>query len=273
MKRTLISTLAIGLAASCAPALAQMLNDPPPLLRIFREEIKQGHQAAHEKVETAYVRAFSKTKYPPYIALETLTGPSEAWFLECHASYASIENAIQLSEAPPLKAELALLDAQDGEQRSGSRGLIARFQKALSYRSSERARNMAKDRYVFVQIIRVRYGHSPEYGEALGMLNAALEKTKKLEYDRVVYRISSGGPDDDTYLIFNPTPSLKIMDPPTPMALLPQAMGQETLAKFRKTMNDVILNHETLLFSINPRMSSPPKEFVEADRDFWAPKP
>jgi hypothetical protein len=212
LKRTLIWTLAIGSAASCAPALAQMLNDPPPLLRIFREEIKQGRQSAHEKIETAYVRAFFKTKYPPYIALETLTGPSEVWFLESHASYASIENAIQLSEAPPLKAQLALLDAQDGEQRSGSRGLIARFQKALSYRSSERARSMAKDRYVFVQIIRVRYGHSPEYGEALGMLDAALEKTK-LEHDRAVYRISSGGPDDDTYLIFMPTPSLKIMDP------------------------------------------------------------
>jgi hypothetical protein len=241
------------------------------MLRIFREEIKQGHQAAHEKVETAYARAFSKTKYAPYLALETLTGPNEAWFLEAHASYASIENSIQLSEAPPLKGELAILDAQDGEQRSGSRGLIATFQKALSYRTSETQASMAKNRYFRIQIVRVRYGHNQEYGEAQGMLNAALEKMK-VEQGRAVYLVSSGAPAA-TYLILSPTPSLKTFDPNPSGMTLQQAMGEETFAKYRKTLNDTVQTSEALLFSVNPRMSNPPKVFVDADRDFWAPKP
>ena len=101
----------MGVAVSL-PLAAQ---EPPPLLRVYREEIKPGRNAAHEKVETGYVRAFSKTKYVNYLAMDSLSGPNEAWFIEPHDSYASIENSIQISDTSALKAELALLDAQDGE--------------------------------------------------------------------------------------------------------------------------------------------------------------
>ena len=78
-----------------AVSLPLAAQEPPQLLRIYREEIKPGRNAAHEKVEMAYVRAFSKTKYVNYLAMESLSGPNEAWFIEPHPSYASIESAIQ----------------------------------------------------------------------------------------------------------------------------------------------------------------------------------
>src|ERR1700693_2302328 len=85
VRRISISVFAIALAFSGFSRL--MAQQPPKMIRIFREEIKQGKDAAHEKVEAAYVRAFSKVNYVNYFALVPLTGPNETWFVEAHDSY------------------------------------------------------------------------------------------------------------------------------------------------------------------------------------------
>ena len=71
----------MGLAGSAALGMAQAA-EPPNVLRIVREDVKPGKGAAHEKNEMGYVRAFSKTGYPNYIALEAMTGASQVWFVE-----------------------------------------------------------------------------------------------------------------------------------------------------------------------------------------------
>jgi hypothetical protein len=88
----------MGLAGSAALAMAQAA-EPPNVLRIVREDAKPGKGAAHEKNEMGYVRAFSKTGYPNYIAMEAMTGASQVWFVEAHDSMASLESAFKIEQA------------------------------------------------------------------------------------------------------------------------------------------------------------------------------
>ena len=247
-------------------------QEPPRVLRIFREEIKPGRNAAHEKVEMGYVRAFSKAKYGNYLGMDSLSGTNEAWFFEPYDSYASLEKAIQLTEkSPTLKAELAVLDPQDGDVRTGGRVLIATRNQGLSYPGAGQPGSMGKNRYVQVQIIRIRPGHNLEFQTARGMLNEAWKKMK-VEQGRPVYNVSSGMPGG-TFLVLGATSSLSTLDPAPSAMTVPQAMGEADFAKYQKLLAESEINAENFLFALNPRMSNPPKQFLEADKEFWAPKP
>lgn len=74
MKRSII--LVAGFLLSSAPLVQAQSPEPSHLIRIFREDIKSGRGAAHEKVEAAYVRAFSKAGYTNYVGLDNMTGTS-----------------------------------------------------------------------------------------------------------------------------------------------------------------------------------------------------
>ena len=63
----------------------------------------------------------------------SVTGTSQAWFVERHASYAGLEEALAVAHTEPLNTLLGQLDAQDGELLSGDRGLIATYRERLSY--------------------------------------------------------------------------------------------------------------------------------------------
>src|ERR1022692_3528578 len=163
MKRTPIHVVAAGLLLSGASLIQAQSPAPSQLLRIFREDIKSGKGAAHEKVESAYVRAFSKSGYPSYVALDAMTGPTQAWFLERYDSYEAMEKAIKMSQAEPLKTTLAQLDAQDGELRSGERGMIATYQKDMSYLPVPPLG--PKARFYIINTVRVRPGHTADFAE------------------------------------------------------------------------------------------------------------
>jgi|ERR1041385_4471363 hypothetical protein len=264
-RRYLIFAAAVVISG-VSPLLAQ---DPPNIVRIIREDIKPGRSAAHEKVEMGYVRAFSKSKYGHYLALETITGPGEAWFVEPYESYAALENSIRIAESQPLKSELDQLDAQDGEMRTGGRNMIATYQKAFSYRPGPA--DMGKARYVSISVLRIRPGRNGDFAERTKLLNEAFEKSKNPQ-GTAVYSVASGAPAG-TFLVFRGMTSLKSMDPDSSRMSMADAFGQENLARFQKLQQEVILSNENILFGINPRMSYPPKEFVTSDPDFWAPKP
>jgi hypothetical protein len=250
-------------------AIAVHAQEPSHLLRIFREDIKSGKGAAHEKVEAAYVRAFARSGYPNYVAWEAMTGTSQAWFVERYDTYEAMEKAIKLAQSEPLKSQLDMLDEQDGALRSGERGIIATFQPGPSYQPVPA--NIAKGRYVSVNVLRIRPGHITEFNEMRGLLNAAYTKAgRKLR--SVVYAVSSGMPAG-TYLILSGMESLKAMDPAPGAMSIVDAFGADNLAKYTKLQSDIVVSSETTTFAVNPKMSNPPKEFIDVDQDFWAPKP
>ena len=269
MKRTAVHVVAAGLLLSGASLIQAQSQQPAHLMRIFREDIKSGKGAAHERVESAYVRAFSKSGYPSYLALENMTGTSQAWFIERYDTYEAMEKAIHLAESEPLKATLDGLDAQDGELRTGERGIIATYQPDMSYVPGTPLG--AKVRFYSISIVRVHLGHGAEVAESRKLLNAAYAKSGS-QQRRVVYSVTSGMPNG-TYLILAGMDSLKAMDP-TPSAMgMADAFGADNLARYNKLASDIVISNESTLFAVNAKMSNAPKEYITADPDFWAPKP
>ena len=269
MKYAPVRVLAAGLLLSGASLIQAQSPEPPHLLRIFREDIKSGKSSAHEKVESAYARAFSKSGYTNYLALDGTTGTSQAWFLESYDSYESLEKAMHMAEAEPLKTTLSQLDAQDGELRTGERNMIATYQKDMSYLPVPSS--LVKARFVNINMVRVRPGHAADFAEMRKLVNAAFEKSESKQR-RVVYSVSSGMPAG-TYLVLSAMDSLKAMDPPAGAMSMAEAFGADNLAKYNKLQADTIISSEFTLFAVNPKMSNPPKEFIAADPGFWAPKP
>jgi hypothetical protein len=67
------------------PAFAQ--ERPPPILEVYREFWKPGNSTANHKIEAEAAQICIELKSPhPYLGLESLTGPQEAWFLNGYAS-------------------------------------------------------------------------------------------------------------------------------------------------------------------------------------------
>ena len=86
--------LASGALCAATFILSAQQPGPPKVLRIFREDVKEGKGSAHEKVETRWAQTMARLKYPANtLALTSLTGTSQAWFLEGHDSFAAIGDA------------------------------------------------------------------------------------------------------------------------------------------------------------------------------------
>src|SRR5947207_4882408 len=108
-------------------AVAQDAPALPKVLRIYREEIKQGKDAAHEKTEANFARMAAKHKLPAnYLGCNVGAGPSEAWYFEAHDSFKTIQASDDLREKnPAMKADMSMADSMDGELRASATTLIA----------------------------------------------------------------------------------------------------------------------------------------------------
>lgn len=269
MKYAAVRVIATGLLIAGASLVQAQAPEPSRVLRIFREDIKSGKGAAHERVESGYARAFAKTGYPPYIALDAMSGPTQAWFLERHDSYEAMEKAIKMGQAEPLKSTLAQLETQDGDLRSSERSMIATYQKDLSYLPGPPLGSKA--RYYSITTTRIRPGHAEDFAEMRKLSNAASTKAGA-KRRLVIYSVISGAPAG-TYLILSAADSLAALDPAALSMPMLEAFGAENQARYRKLQSDIVISTENALFGINPKMSNPPKDYISADPDFWAPKP
>ncbi len=259
------------LLAATLPLAAQTATDPPPVLRIIREDIKEGKGAGHAKSENAFMHEAARLKYPAnIIGMTTVTGPSQAWFLEAHASFSAIESTLAAFDNP--NAQFAKLDELDAELRSSSRVSIAAYQPEISYHGQELMQALPKARYFNVTTIRVQPGHDQDFAELGHIAVDALQKSMS-EQPVAAYKIVSGMPNE-TYLLFEPTASLKSLDTqPDRSRAMAQAMGDSGLARYLKTGRENIVSEESVLFAIDPKMSYVSKDFAAVDPAFWNAKP
>ena len=113
---------ALVILLAMVPLGAQGPTGFPPVLRIFREDVKEGKAAAHEKTEAAFMQAAAKAKYPAHIlGMASMTGTSQALFLEGHNTIASIAD----SQAVMDTAEFGAIDAADAQVRINQRSMLA----------------------------------------------------------------------------------------------------------------------------------------------------
>jgi hypothetical protein len=258
---------ALVILIAALPLSAQQASAPPAVLHIFREDIKEGKGAAHEKTEAAFMQAAAKANYPFHIlGLTAMTGTSQAWFLVGHASFATIPEAETALDRP----EFALLDAADAQLRTGSLSMIARYRSDLSYAADKI--NLPKMRFFSVETVRVRPGQWDQYAELVKMLIAAQQKISDTQ-PVATYQVMSGAPNG-TYLVMEPTESLKSMDQgPQRLQAIFQAMGESGVKRYEKGVSEAIASEESILFAVNAQMSYVPQEWITADPEFWTPKP
>jgi hypothetical protein len=272
-----VSFLAVGCVLLCGVSLVaaqeQAVMGPPKVLQIFREEVKPGKGPAHEKIEAAWARTFNKANYPAhYIAMTSVSGPSEAWFLEGHDSLASAERAEQFVEKnAALKGEVDQISQQDGELLSGGRSIIALYREEMSYRAT--GVNIGQMRYFYVTTVRVRPGHQDDFIEWNKIIRAAHEQANVPEH-WAVFQVTLGMPAG-TYLIFQPLKSLTEVDAfaQTHGKAYQDATGDEGRKKLRELASAGLLSSETNIFAFSSKMSYVSKETASADPDFWTPKP
>ena len=257
-------------AISIVPVYSQA-HEHAPVLQIGREAIKEGKGATHEKAEMEFVRAFHKAKFPGhYIALTSMSGPGEVWFISPYPSFATSEQYQKETEKEPLKSEIEMAEEHDGAVRESSRSMWAVYRKDLSYRPGKF--DPAKARVISVGTFRVKLGKDEDFMNGAKMYIGANEKANN-DVPFLCYQVVAGAPNG-TYLFFSAMESLKTMDEtPARQKAMMEAMGSENFAQFSKGTGDVFQFMDENLFAVNPRMSYAPKEMEDADPAFWKPKP
>lgn len=273
MKKMLVPAVALVLGVgSVVPAPAEepaIGTRRPKILQIFREEIKPGRQAAHEKSEAGWPAALRKANSKGFYL--GLTSDNEAWFLNPFPSYAAAEAQGKEDEAnPALGAEVDRLWAADGEMLTKAGSMTTELNEGLSFRADW---DTAKIRYYEVTVVRLQPGYGREFEELRKLVNAAHEKAK-VDERWSVYEVVTGAPHD-TYVFFAPLTSLAELDKSEAMhgKEYQEALGEGTRNRLREFSRAAVKSSETRLFRLNPKMSYLPKEFTDRDPAFWTPKP
>ena len=248
--------------------MAQSLpTSQPNYLQIYREEVKVGRAADHEKVEAGWPAAYEKAKSPyTYIALTSMTGPGEAWFISPFESHAAMGDSMKREDEPSLAAALGRLQRADGDGQQLPFDL-GEGRKDLSYGAYPET---AKQRFYEITIFRVR---------------PATSRLSRLRR-RPTARRPSGGPDT-SYRVYEvmagmPSPTYSSSRRRLPTARSTRRHGRpgddegrdlrgaHTLKKF---MADGVINTETIRFRLNPTMSYVTQDVRATDAAFWRPKP
>ncbi len=267
-RRTLPLMLLIG---GTGVAVAQTLpTSQPNVLVIVREDVKVGRAADHAKIEAGWPAAYERAKSPTYyLALTSMTGPPEAWYLVAHESHAALGDSLKREDDDPvLSAELARLSRADAEVINNVRTLQAMARKDLSHGAFP---DIGKARFFEVTWFRVRPGHEAQF-TAAGKAYAAAAKRAGTTTTYRVYEIMAGVPGP-TYLIISSVESFAAFDQM-------MADGEKTMkgasaeesATLGKLMAEGVVNVESQRFRVDPLQSYVPKETRAQDPAFWMPK-
>jgi hypothetical protein len=272
MKMILMAAVALACITSGAAVLrAQDQTSPiPKVLLIDREMVKFGKDAPHAKNEAAFAKAFASAKSPGrYLAVTTMSGPSEAWFLVGFDSYAEWEKADQYDEQHKVDDLVAPLIEKDTEYVSDGNQVVATYNEKWSYRPGM---NIAEMRYFEVETIRLRAGHDKDWEDIAALYKATAEKINLDEHD-IFFEARYGAPNGTLY-IFTPRKSLADLDAAIGTGkAFDDALGADGQKKWAQLLEAAIATDSTTLVRFSPEMSYAPDDWVKADPGFWKPKP
>lgn len=263
-------TLLVSLLAPTA-AIAQTLpTSQPNMLTIVREEVKLGRDADHAKLEAGWPAAYEKAKSPDYyLAMISMTGAPEAWYVAPYASHAAIGDGLKRDDGDAvLTAELTRLRRADAEMINSVRVIHARARKDLSYGAYP---DLATQRFFEITWFRVRPGHEQQFEAASKAYGAAAKRAGVSDGFRV-YEVVAGvaGP---SYLIFASTQSFSDFDRAmTDGEKTMKGANTEEGVALQKFMLEGVVNVETQRFRLDPLQSYVPKETRAQDPAFWMPK-
>ena len=255
-----------------APALLAQggIMAPPPLLQITREEVKPGHGGPHAVTETAWARALAKGKsMDHYLGLTSLTGPSEAWFINGYASYADWEaKQNEFEKNPAMQKEIAKIAQEDGEHLTGSRSILAAYRKDLSFGPDV---EIGKMRYFRVRTFRIKQGQNKVFEAGVKVALAAYGKSNypaSFAFFEVI-----AGTGSPTFVVLRPMASLAELDATKAAEkAFMEALGEEGQKGMQKFYMDTVNAVENQVFAFNPKLSYPDPATIASDPQFWMVK-
>jgi hypothetical protein len=282
MRKILFALAVLALVVSATvtvPTVAAQINSdsasagPPPVLQIFREEVKPGKGPLHEKSEASWAAAYKKAnlKYY-YVGTSAMSGPNEAWFFSAYASMDDAEKATAaLAANKSAQAEVDRVNVSDGDLLSNARSMYAFYNSELSYRPNF---NLGEYKYFMVETYRVKLGHGEKFAAFRKTINVGHEKANVDEH-MLVYNVGLGSPTG-TVLVFQPVKALKEYDDLAKVHGKGSAYYEATGDEGRKIFTDFFANDLQFVqrdfLAINPAMSVVSDKVIAANPDFWKPK-
>jgi hypothetical protein len=273
-----VLALVVSATVTVPPVAAQSHTDsassgPPPVIQMFREEVKPGKGPLHAKTEAAFLAAYKKAnlKYY-YLGTTSMTGPSEAWFFSAYSSMEDVEKANLAFEANKgVQAELDRANVTDGDLLTNVRSTYLFYNKELSYRPDF---NLGEYKYFMVDTIRIKLGHYEKFAELRKAVNAAHEKVNMDEH-MLVYDVGMGAPAG-TVMVFEPVKSLKEFDDFAKTHGKGSAYYEATGDAGRKMVTEFLREDEQFFvrdfLAFSPGMSFLSEKVIASNPSYWKPK-
>jgi hypothetical protein len=272
MRKTILGLAALAVAATSAgTALAQsMPTTQPKFIHIFREEIKTGRAGDHAKWEAGWPAAFEKAKSKfPYLAVSSITGPPEVWYLAPLASQAAYGEMVAEGKLPALAPELERLSKGDAEFVDRVTQLQAVAAPELSHGAFP---DMSKVRLYEITTFRIKPGHYDEWVAATKAYKAAAARSAPGAAWRT-YDVVAGAPGG-TFLVFSSVGSFAEFDKMTAEGEATwKGMTAEEAATLGKFMKESVISVTTQRYRVEPAMSYVDAATKAKDPAFWAKKP
>ena len=260
-----------SVAGAAATTFAQSLpTSQPKFLHVAREQLKLGRSAEHSRWEAGWPAAFEKAKSPDtYIALESVTGPAEVWYVIPFSSHAAYGDSMAKQDADPaLSAELERLSRGDAEFVSEVNTMDAAARPELSFGTFP---DLAKMRFWEITTFRVKPGHGDDFAAAAKAWAAASARSAPGTSWRT-YEVMAGAPGG-TYLVFSSYGAFADFDKATTDGEATwKGLTFEERSTLQKYDNEAALNTVTNRFRLDPRQSYVPAEVRQKDAAFWMPK-
>jgi hypothetical protein len=256
------------LAATAGGMLAQgMPTSQPGILTVIVEELKPGMDAEHGANEAGWPAAFEKVNSPYYyLAIESLTGSPEVWFMSPYASFAAEGENMKHDEGnAALAAEQARLWRADGQYLNATHTFQAVARPDLSYGAFP---DLSLVRFYEITTMRVRLGHEQAW-EAAAKVYMEQAKRAAPGTSYRVYQITAGTPGAN-YLIFSTVNAYgefdKMMADGNAMW---QGMNPKDMATLQQTMTEDVQSVITNRYRVSASMSYVAPETAAKDPAFW----
>ncbi|HEV2485565.1 MAG TPA: hypothetical protein VGT08_08530 [Terracidiphilus sp.] len=270
-----LSPFVLGLSivvAGSALAAAQEMSSAPKVLQITREYTKPYKNGmAHDKTESAFVQAMTKAKFPAYyVGLTSMSGKSRSLFLTRYADFAEWERDNKLVDKnPALNSELERDSVTDGELLESVDSLVYTYDEDLSYKPRS---DLSHVRYMEISIFHVRPGHRADWLKLGKIVKAAHDKAGTSAHWGM-FEIAYGTQDGEYVALSGDNSMADIDTGYSEEKKFMDALGEDGVKEFRSLFASAVDSSRSELFSVNPKMSYVPDEWIKADPEFWKPKP
>lgn len=258
---------ALSLTGTSAAIAQGLPTTQPNLLVISRERVTLGHEGPHVRTESGRQATFERATSPDfYLALESMTGVPEVWFITPWDSYESWGRAMARDERnPELATALDRFREMDRAHLDDADVIEAVAMPELGFGTFP---DLNKMRFWEITTVHVRPGHEAAFAAAAqAQRSAALRANPGASWR--VFRVSAGMPSG-TFLILTSVESFGLFDQMLAGSYAIEAAmtGQERQAteRFRTEGVRRAVAHR---FRLSPDMSYVPAGTRAADPYFW----